>query len=82
VPRAGRDAIAGRHGDALRVRVTAPPVEGAANEAVRRVLAAAFGITAARVELVSGERSRLKRFRLRGLARGDAERRAAELLGG
>lgn len=80
-PRAGKDAITGRHGDALRVRVHAPPVDGRATEAVRRLLAAAFGVPAAAVELASGERSRMKRYRLRGLARRDAEARLAAMLG-
>jgi uncharacterized protein len=78
--RAGRDEIRGRHGDALRVRVQAPPVNGRANEAVRSLLGAAFGVPDARVELVSGDRSRLKRFRLHGLARAAAEHRLEELL--
>jgi uncharacterized protein (TIGR00251 family) len=81
-PRAGKDEVTGRHGDALRVRVHAPPVDGRATEAVKGLLAVAFGIPAGRVVLVSGERSRLKRYRLRGLARRDAEARLATLLDG
>jgi uncharacterized protein (TIGR00251 family) len=78
--RAGRDEIRGRHGDALRVRVQAPPVDGRANEAVRSLLGGAFGVPGARVELVSGDHSRLKRFRLHGVARAVAEQRLHELL--
>jgi uncharacterized protein (TIGR00251 family) len=81
-PRSGRDEIVGRHGAALRVRVHAPPVAGRATDAARRLLAAAFGVAAARVELVSGERSRLKRFRLRGVARDEAAARLEVLLAG
>ncbi len=80
-PRAGRDEIVGRHADALRVRVHAPPVEGKATDAVRKLLAGAFGLPASRVEFVSGERSRLKRFRLRGVSRADAAARLEDLLG-
>lgn len=78
-PRAGRTAVAGVHGDALRIRVQAPPADGRATEAARRVVADAFGLTAARVELVRGERSRLKRFRLRGISPRDAAAAVAAL---
>jgi uncharacterized protein (TIGR00251 family) len=80
VPKAGRDEIRGRHGDALRVRVQAPPADGRANDSVRSLLGAAFGVPDGRVELVSGDRSRLKRFRLRGVGRASAEQRLRELL--
>jgi uncharacterized protein len=81
-PRAGHDEIVGRHGNALRVRVQAPPVDGRATEAVRRLLGAAFGVPPSRVELLSGDRSRLKRFRLLGVARADAVARLEDLLAG
>jgi uncharacterized protein (TIGR00251 family) len=81
-PRAGRNAITGRHGDALRVRVTAAPTDGRANEAVARQLAAAFGIAPGAVELVTGRTSRTKRFRLSGLAAADVRARLAALLAG
>ena len=55
------------HGDALRVRVNAPPVEGAANEAVVEVLAKALGVAKRRVSIVSGERSRSKVVEVSGL---------------
>jgi uncharacterized protein (TIGR00251 family) len=79
-PRAGRDEVTGRHGDALRVRVQAPPVDGRATEAARRLVAAALGLPAGRVALASGERSRLKRFRLAGVGRADAVARLEALL--
>jgi uncharacterized protein (TIGR00251 family) len=78
--RAGRDEIRGRHGDSLRVRVQAPPVDGRANDAVRTLLGAAFDMPESRVVLVSGDRSRLKRFRLRGVGRAAAAQRLRELL--
>ena len=67
-PRSGRSEVVGRHGEALKIRVAAPPVDGRANEAARVVLADALGVAPTRVELIAGARSRLKRFRVTGLA--------------
>lgn len=66
-PGAGRSAVVGRHGTSLKVRVAAPPVDGKANVAAAEVLAQAFGVKDKDVELVSGEKSRLKRYRIRGV---------------
>lgn len=63
-PGAGRSAVVGRHGDALKLRVAAPPVGGRANEAAGALLAETFDVKAKQVELVSGETSRAKRFRI------------------
>jgi len=71
VPRASRSEIAGEHDGALRIRVTAPPVDGAANEEVIRVLAKALGVTRSAVAIVSGETSKTKRVRVRGARLGD-----------
>lgn len=71
--RASKTAAAGEHGGALRVRVAAPPVEGAANEELARFLARALGVPARDVEIVSGHASKSKRVRVRGA-------RAADLL--
>lgn len=65
-PRAGRRGLTGRHGDAVRIRVTAPPTEGRANEETARVLAEALGVAPGTVTLVHGGRSRHKRFAVRG----------------
>lgn len=81
-PRSGRTAVAGVHGDALRIRVTEPPAGGRATEAARRALAAALDLPAARVELAGGAHSRAKRFRLAGVPPADAVARVARLLGG
>jgi hypothetical protein len=59
-PRAKKPGIDGTHGDALRVRVHAPPVEGAANEAVVAVLAAALGVPARAVHIAAGQSGRQK----------------------
>lgn len=62
-PRASRDAVEGFDDTGvLRVRVTAPPAEGAANAAVVKVLAKALGIPAREIVLVAGTTSRMKRF--------------------
>ena len=66
-PRAGRTAVVGRHGDALKVRVAAPPVDERANEATAALVAEVFDVPATAVELVAGQRSRVKRVRVHGV---------------
>ena len=66
VPRASRSEIAGEHDGALRVRVTAPPVDGAANEELVRLLARELKVRAGAVEIVSGHSSRNKSVLVRG----------------
>jgi uncharacterized protein (TIGR00251 family) len=68
IPRAGRSAIAGTRDGALLVRLTAPPVEGAANAELIEVLATALGVAKRAVTLASGERSRQKRIRVAGIS--------------
>lgn len=60
VPRASRSEIVGEHNGALRVRIAAPPVDGAANEELIRTLARAFKIRQQDIGIVSGHRSKLK----------------------
>jgi uncharacterized protein (TIGR00251 family) len=67
-PRAGRNAVGGEWQGALKVRLTAPPVEGQANEALSEYLAALLKIPKSAVRILSGERSRLKRLELRGVS--------------
>ena len=59
-PGAKREVVGGSHGDALIVAVSAPAVEGKANEAVRKALAKAFGVRKRDVVIVAGERGRDK----------------------
>jgi len=66
-PGAGRTAVVGRHGTAVKVRVAAPPEGGRANKACAELLAETFGAKPADVELKSGDRSRSKRFRIGGV---------------
>ena len=74
-PRASRSEVVGWRGETLAIRLTAPPVEGAANRACRDFLADVLGLKRADVELISGEKSREKRFRLRGITAEELKRR-------
>ena len=66
-PRAGRDEIVGWQDARLRVRVAAPPADGAANEAVRALLAERLALARSRVEIVRGRTARTKVVRVLGL---------------
>ena len=68
-PRASRDEIAGEWQDGLKIRLTAPPVDDRAKEALRRLLAARLKVPLAAVRIVAGERSRSKRIEIRGVTR-------------
>ena len=74
-PGAGRAAIVGRHGDAWKVRVTAPPEHGRANEAVLRLLTQALGVPRGAVTIVSGHAAREKIVELTGVGPTLIERR-------
>ncbi len=67
-PGASRTAVAGRHGDALKIRLAARPVEGAANAELVRFLAEAFGVPRRDVTIEAGAASRRKRVRVAGAA--------------
>ncbi len=67
-PGAKRTEVQGLHGDALKVRVSAPPLEGRANAELQRYLAELFGVPQRNVTQLSGETSRQKRFRIVGSA--------------
>jgi len=66
-PRASRDSLDGLHGDQLRIRLTAPPVEGAANAACVALLAKTLGIRRSQVQIQAGEKSRDKLIHIAGL---------------
>jgi uncharacterized protein len=76
-PQAAREAIVGWAAGALRVRVTAPPENGRANDAVAALLARALGVRASAVRVVRGARSRDKIVRVDGLTRLEVEARLA-----
>ena len=63
-PGAGRSEFAGMHGDALKLRLAAPPIEGKANAELIRFLAEAFGVPQRNVLLLRGETSRAKMVRV------------------
>ena len=73
-PRASRNEIVGLQGEALKVRLTSPPVEGAANKLCGEFFAKLLGVAKGEVTLVSGERSRHKRLLIRGVDLSEAER--------
>jgi uncharacterized protein (TIGR00251 family) len=66
-PRASRDEIVGEYQDGLKIRLTAPPVDDRANEALRKLLAARLNVPLAAVRIASGERSRTKRVEIHGV---------------
>jgi len=71
LPRASREGVAGLFGDAVRVRLTAPPLENRANEALVRFLSASLNVPRSCVEIVSGRRGRKKVVRVAGISRED-----------
>ena len=66
-PRASRDEIVGEYQDGLKIRLTAPPVDDRANEALRKLLAARLKVPLSAVRIASGERSRTKRVEIYGV---------------
>ena len=74
-PRASRTELAGLHGDALKIRLAAPPVDGAANEALIAFLAGQLQLPRSRLELVSGSTSRAKSVAVNGIGVEEATRR-------
>ncbi|HEX9166317.1 MAG TPA: DUF167 domain-containing protein [Gemmatimonadales bacterium] len=65
-PRASRTEVVGRHGDAIKIRLKAPPVDGAANEELLRFLAERLGTAGAAVTLIRGATSRAKTVAISG----------------
>ncbi len=81
LPRSSRTEASGVQDGALKLKITAPPVEGQANEACLRFLAEALGIRRSQVTLVAGPASKTKTFAISGLDRRELEQRLAGLLG-
>ncbi|MCR4399782.1 MAG: DUF167 domain-containing protein [Syntrophomonadaceae bacterium] len=75
VPRASRNEIVGMVGEALKVRLTAPPVEGEANRALVALLARTAGVAARDVMVVAGAGSRRKVIEVRGVSADEFRRR-------
>jgi uncharacterized protein len=72
-PRASRLEIAGVHGDALKVRLTAPPVDGAANRQLKELLADTFAVSVHAIRILAGEGSRSKVVEIDGVSERDLE---------
>jgi len=70
-PRASRSRVIGVQDGALKVALTAPPVDGAANEALRKLLAKTLGVPKSDVEIVRGDRARIKLLRVDGIRAAD-----------
>ena len=70
-PRASRNRVIGIQDGALKVALTAPPVDGAANEALRKLLAKALGVAKSEVEILRGDRARIKLLRVQGVRTSD-----------
>ena len=68
-PKASRDEIVGPYGDSLKIRITAPPVDGKANAHLIKYLAKLFGVPRASISLLSGSSGRDKRLRIESPAR-------------
>jgi uncharacterized protein (TIGR00251 family) len=81
-PGSAQSEVVGRHGAAWKVRVSAPPVDGRANEAVERLLADALTLPVRDVGVVSGHGARDKTVALRGIDAVEAERRLVHACGG
>ena len=66
VPRASRSEIVGEHDGAVRVRIAAPPVDGAANEELIRLLARKLGVSRSAISITGGHSSKLKQLCVTG----------------
>ena len=80
-PGARRSELAGRHGDGWKVRVTAPPEDGRANDAALDLLARRLDLPRRSLSIVSGHTAREKVVRMEGIDRAESERRLEEASG-
>ena len=76
-PRASRNTVVGWTGDTLKIRLTAPPVEGEANEACLAFLATLLDLAPSRLAIIRGARSRTKLIRITGLTQEEVRARLA-----
>jgi uncharacterized protein (TIGR00251 family) len=77
-PGAKKDAVLGRHGEAVKIAVTAPPEDGRANAALVEYLKSWLRVKRSQVELLSGEKNRNKVFLIRGLTPAELAARVGE----
>lgn len=73
IPRASRTEIVGLIEGALKVRLKAPPVDGAANEELVKFLSKKLGVAKGNVEIIAGQTSKIKRLRASGVVSADLE---------
>ncbi|HXV91356.1 MAG TPA: DUF167 domain-containing protein [Gemmatimonadales bacterium] len=73
-PRSPRTEVVGLHGDAIKIRLAAPPVDGAANAELVRFLAERLGVRRSDVAIVRGDTARRKTLRIRGMTAATARR--------
>ena len=66
VPRSSRSEVVGEHNGSLRIKIAAPPVDGAANEELIRVLAKTFNVSRSAVRIVSGQTGKVKQISIKG----------------
>jgi uncharacterized protein len=78
IPGSARSGVVGRHGDAWKLRVTAPPERGKANEAALHLLAGALRVEPGALRLVAGHGARDKTVEVAGLSADEAERRLGQ----
>ena len=74
VPRSSRSEVVGEHNGSLRIKITAPPVDGAANEELIRVLAKTFNVSRSAVRIVSGQTGKVKQISIKGRTNDVVER--------
>lgn len=67
VPRSSRSEIVGEMDGAVKVRLTSPPVDGAANAELIKLIAKKFGVSRSAVEIIGGDTSKTKRLRVTGV---------------
>ena len=77
-PRASADAIAGVHGNSLKIRLTAPPIDGAANERLVIFLSSIFAVPRRAIKILAGESSRSKIVEIEGVTERDVYRLAQD----
>lgn len=81
-PRASRTEIVGEHGDSIKIRIAAPPVDGEANAELERFVAKLLGVARSHVRVVSGESSRQKVLDIEGVSSATVKAAIAHALEG
>ena len=69
-PKSSKNEVVGPYRDGIKVKVTAPPVEGKANEALIRFLAKELGVSPSSIEIINGQHSREKTLKISGISHG------------